>query len=176
MTKTELYAQLARQLDALLGGERNPIANAANMAALIYQTLPDLNWAGLYLLDGEDLVLGPFQGRPACTRIRVGKGVCGTAAERRETLVVENVHEFPGHIACDAASKSEIVVPIITVPIIAAPIITAERLFGVLDLDSPLPGRFDKEDQAGLEQIVRIFVGVTDLDPAGPIGDLPEEV
>ncbi len=166
MTKTELYAQLARQLGALLGGERNPIANAANMAALIYQTLPDLNWAGLYLLDGEDLVLGPFQGRPACTRIRLGKGVCGTAAEQRRTLVVENVHEFPGHIACDAASNSEIVVPIIT----------AEGLCGVLDLDSPLPGRFDTEDQAGLEQIVRIFVRATDLDPAGPIGELPEEV
>ncbi len=166
MTKTECYAQLARQLGDLLGGERHPIANAANMAALIFQTLPDLNWAGLYLLDGEDLVLGPFQGRPACTRIRVGKGVCGTAAERRKTLVVENVHEFPGHIACDAASNSEIVVPIIT----------AGRLFGLLDLDSPLPGRFDTEDQAGLEEIVRIFVGVTDLDPAGPIGDLPKEV
>ena len=136
------------------------------MAALIYQTLPDLNWAGLYLLDGEDLVLGPFQGRPACTRIRVGKAVCGTAAQQRRTLVVENVHEFPGHIACDAASNSEIVVPIIT----------AGRLFGVLDLDSPLPGRFDTEDQAGLEQIVQIFIRATDLDPVGPIGELSEEV
>ncbi len=158
MTKTELYAQLVGQLGDLLGGERHPIANAANMAALIYQTLPDLNWAGLYLLDGEDLVLGPFQGRPACTRIRVGKGVCGTAAEQRKTLVVENIHEFPGHIACDAASNSEIVVPIITVPIIAA-----ERLYGVLDLDSPLPGRFDTQDQAGLEELVRVFVSSSDL-------------
>src|ERR1043166_3362748 len=125
--KAELYGELASQLAGLLEGERDFIANAANAASLLYHTLPDLNWAGFYLFKEGELVLGPFQGKPACVRIKIGKGVCGPAAERRETLVVENVDEFPGHIACDSASRSEIVVPIVK----------GEALVGVLDLDSP---------------------------------------
>lgn len=143
-----LYDQLASQLRSLLEGERDFIANAANFAALLFHSLPDLNWAGFYLYKDGELVLGPFQGQPACVRIAMGKGVCGTAAERRETLLVDNVHEFPGHIACDNASNSEIVVPLVK----------GDRLIGVLDLDSPTFARFDEEDAAGLNELVAIFV------------------
>jgi len=143
-----LYETLNSQLRALLDGERDFIANAANTAALIYHTLPDLSWAGFYILRGDELCLGPFQGKPACTRIAMGRGVCGTAAQRRATVVVEDVHRFPGHIACDNASNAEIVVPIIR----------QGRLIGVLDLDSPTVGRFNAQDQAGLEKLVETFV------------------
>lgn len=147
-TKAELYDELAAQLRALIAGETDFIANAANFAALLYHSLPDLNWAGFYLLKGDELVLAPFQGKPACVRIKIGSGVCGTAAARRETVIVKNVHEFPGHIACDSASNSEIVVPLIT----------GEDLLGVLDLDSPSLNRFNREDRAGLERLVKIFL------------------
>jgi L-methionine (R)-S-oxide reductase len=148
-TKGETYAELAAQLRALVEGEDDLIANAANFSALLFHTLPDLNWAGFYLLKGGELVLGPFQGKPACVRIPVGGGVCGTAAAARRTVLVANVHEFPGHIACDSASNSEIVVPLIK----------GEELYGVLDLDSPSLGRFDEEDAEGLELLVEIFLG-----------------
>src|SRR3954462_947752 len=141
------YAELARDLGALLDGERDLIANAANTAALIYDALPGLNWVGFYLYKSGELVLGPFQGKPACVRIAIGKGVCGTAAARRETILVEDVHAFPGHIACDSASNSEIVVPLLH----------GTELLGVLDLDSPRHGRFQPEDARGLEQLARIF-------------------
>jgi len=132
--KAEFYADLGRQLAALIGDERDAIANAANTSALIFQMMPDLNWAGFYFLRaGNVLVLGPFQGKPACIRIPVGRGVCGAAAERRHSVLVEDVHAFPGHIACDAASRSELVVPLMR----------DGRVLGVLDLDSPLPARFD---------------------------------
>ena len=147
-TKPEVYRELAAQLAALLAGEADRIANAANMAALIYHGLPDLNWAGFYFRQGGELVLGPFQGRPACVRIPLGKGVCGTAASRDATVLVPDVHDFPGHIACDPASRSELVVPLIE----------AGEVSGVLDLDSPLIARFDKIDQAGCEQLVALFV------------------
>jgi len=142
------YAELARDLSALLSGERDLIANAANTAALIFDALPDLNWAGLYLYKGGELVLGPFQGKPACVRTAMGKGVCGTAAARRETVLVEDVHAFPGHIACDSASNSEIVIPLLRGP----------ELLGVLDLDSPKLRRFGAADQRGLEALANIFV------------------
>jgi L-methionine (R)-S-oxide reductase len=152
-TKAGLYAHLAAQLRALLEGERDAVANAANFSALLFNTLTHINWAGLYFHKGGELVLGPFQGRPACVRIPLGAGVCGTAAARRETVVVENVHEFPGHIACDSASNSEIVVPLVR----------SDRLVGVLDLDSPALARFDREDRAGLERLAEIFLESTDL-------------
>ena len=152
-SKAEIYDEAARQLRGLLEGERDPVANAANMAALIWELLPDLNWAGFYLMKGGELVLGPFQGKPACVRIAVGKGVCGTAAARRTSVVVEDVHAFPGHIACDSASNSELVVPIMK----------AGAVIGVLDLDSPLLARFDEEDRQGCERLVSIFVDATDL-------------
>lgn len=147
------YTELANQLRALLEGERDPIANASNFAALLFNSLPDLNWAGFYFHKDGELVLGPFQGQPACVRIAIGKGVCGTAAERRETVVVPNVHEFPGHIACDSASNSELVTPIIV----------KDKLFGVLDLDSPRYGRFNEDDALGLHRLVEIFKEATDL-------------
>jgi GAF domain-containing protein len=147
--KAELYSNLAAQLRSLLAGETDFIANAANFAALLYHSLPDLNWSGFYLLRDGELVLGPFQRQPACVRIAIGKGVCGTAAEQRQTILVDNVHDFPGHIACDSASNSEIVVPLIK----------NERLLGVLDLDSPLFARFDNEDAQGLNELAEIFVG-----------------
>lgn len=147
-TKVELYDELAAQLRALLEGESDFIANAANFAALLFHALPDLNWTGFYLLKDGELVLAPFQGKPACVRIKIGSGVCGAAAKRRETVIVKNVHEFPGHIACDSASNSEIVVPLIV----------GESLLGVLDLDSPSPNRFNREDRAGLERLVKIFL------------------
>lgn len=142
------YAELARDLEALLAGERDLIANAANTAALIFDALPDLNWAGFYLLKDGELVLGPFQGKPACVRIAVGRGVCGTAADRRETVLVPDVHAFPGHIACDSASNSEVVVPLVR----------GGALLGVLDLDSPRHGRFAEVDARGLERLARIFI------------------
>ena len=152
-TKSELYSNLSVQLRALLEGERDAIANMANMASLLFYSLPDLNWVGFYLLKNNELVLGPFQGKPACVRIGLGSGVCGTAAKRRETIMVDNVHDFPDHIACDSASNSEIVVPIVA----------GEQLIGVLDLDSPSLSRFDEEDAAGLNELVEIFVKATDF-------------
>ena len=152
-TKFELYSNLSVQLRALLEGERDAIANMANMASLLFYSLPDLNWVGFYLLKNSELVLGPFQGKPACVRIGLGSGVCGTAAKRRETIMVDNVHDFPDHIACDSASNSEIVVPIVA----------GEQLIGVLDLDSPSLSRFDEEDAAGLNELVEIFVKATDF-------------
>ena len=152
MDKTTGYRVLEGRLRALLAGERDPIANFANASALIFQSLPDLNWAGFYRLTGNELVLGPFQGRPACVRISVGQGVCGTAVARRETVLVRNVQDFPGHIACDAASKSEIVLPLLR----------DGRVLGVLDLDSPTPSRFDAKDQAGLESLVATLIAATD--------------
>ena len=146
-TKTELYLELLSALDALTSGEPDPVANMANAAALIGQTLPDLNWAGFYrLIDGE-LVLGPFMGKPACIRIALGKGVCGTAAQVQTLVRVDDVHEFPGHIACDSASRSELV----------APLVHDGQLFGVLDLDSPLLARFDAEDEAGCAAIAALL-------------------
>lgn len=147
-SKPDFYQELADQLKALLEGEPDPIANAANTSALIYQMLPDLNWAGFYFLQREDeLVLGPFQGKPACVRIAVGRGVCGTAVERARSVLVEDVHAFPGHIACDAASRSELVVPLLR----------DGKVFGVIDLDSPLAGRFDGDDQVGIEALAAIY-------------------
>jgi L-methionine (R)-S-oxide reductase len=148
VSKPELYASLQSQLRGLLEGEHDFIANAANCAALLYHSLPDLNWAGFYLYKEGELVLGPFQGNPACVRIALGKGVCGCAAQLKQTLVVENVHDFPGHIACDSASNSEIVVPLIK----------DEQLIGVLDLDSPSMARFDEEDARGLNELAETFV------------------
>jgi GAF domain-containing protein len=151
-SKAEFYRELAQQLEALLSGESDMIANAANTSALIYQMMPELNWAGFYLLKQEnELVLGPFQGKPACVRIPVGKGVCGAAVERKASVVVEDVHAFPGHIACDAASRSELVVPVIH----------EGRVLGVIDLDSPVPSRFDSEDQAGIEKLAEIFIAAS---------------
>jgi GAF domain-containing protein len=146
-SKTELYRDLSAALDALTINETDPIANMANMAALLWEYLPDLNWAGFYRLVGGELVLGPFQGKVACIRIPIGKGVCGAAAQTLETQRVADVHAFPGHIACDAASRSELVVPILD----------QGRLIGVLDLDSPLPSRFDAGDAAGCEALVRLI-------------------
>ena len=147
-SKAQLYATLATQLSSLLEGERDLIANAANFASLVYHSLPDINWAGWYFEKDGELVLGPFQGNPACVRIAVGKGVCGTAAQQRETILVDDVHEFPGHIACDSASNSEIVIPLIS----------EGRLIGVLDLDSPSRARFDDDDARGLNELVEIFL------------------
>src|SRR6266404_7251298 len=146
-SKGELYDQLASQFSSLLAGERDLIANAANFSSLIFHSLPDLNWAGFYFAKDGELVLGPFQGRPACVRIKIGQGVCGAGAAKCETVIVPNVHEFPGHIACDSASNSEIVVPLMK----------ESRLIGVLDLDSPLIGRFDADDADGLEKLARIL-------------------
>jgi GAF domain-containing protein len=147
-SKPDFYRELAQQLDGLLGDETDSIANLANASALIHDALPDLNWAGFYLMRGGELVLGPFQGKPACVRIAVGKGVCGTAVAERRTQLVEDVHAFPGHIACDAASRSELVVPLIKDGVV----------LGVLDLDSPSPSRFDAEDAAGCEALMAILL------------------
>jgi L-methionine (R)-S-oxide reductase len=146
--KPKLYASLVVQLLSLLKGEHDFIANAANFSALLFNSLPNVNWAGFYFLQGDELVLGPFQGNPACVRIPMGQGVCGVAAQQCETIIVPNVHEFPGHIACDVASNSEIVVPLFD----------GERLLGVLDLDSPTIGRFDDQDAEGLNELVTVFV------------------
>ena len=148
LPKAELYRELARELPALLAGEPDLIANLANTSALLFQSLPDLNWAGFYLLKDGELVVGPFQGKPACVRIPMGKGVCGTAALRRASVIVRDVNQFPDHIACDTASNSEIVVPLLR----------SGELLGVLDIDSPLLERFDEEDRAGLEQLVAILM------------------
>src|SRR5687767_7412832 len=147
-TKTDLYEQLAAQLSSLLAGERDLVANAANFSSLLFHSLPDLNWAGFYFVKDSELVLGPFQGQPACVRIKIGQGVCGAAAAKCETVIVPNVHEFPGHIACDSASNSEIVVPLLK----------DSHLIGVLDVDSPKLARFDREDALGLEQLARILL------------------
>jgi GAF domain-containing protein len=145
--KPELYRLLESQLRSLLEGETDRIANAANMAALLYHSLPEVNWAGFYFLQGNVLVLGPFQGRPACVRIPLGKGVCGTAAKERKTLVVPDVSQFPGHIACDSQSKSEIVVPLIK----------ENEVLGVLDIDSPILGRFDDIDRQELKKLAELL-------------------
>ena len=146
--KSALYADLIRDLAAVVEGERDLIANMANCAAMLFQTLPELNWAGFYRTIDEDLVLGPFQGRPACVRIGPGRGVCGAAALRKSTVVVPDVQQFPGHIACDAASQSEIVIPLIS----------GCHVIGVLDLDSPILNRFDDTDATGLELLVEILL------------------
>ena len=148
MNKPELYRDLAEQLAALLAHEADRIANAANTASLIYHGLPDLNWAGFYFRHGAELVLGPFQGKPACVRIPIGKGVCGIAAARGEVVLVPDVHAFPGHIACDPDSRSELVVPLVE----------GGNVVGVLDLDSPLLGRFDDIDRQGCERLVELFL------------------
>lgn len=147
-SKSVLYDQLATQLSSLLAGERDLIANAANFSSLLFHSLPDLNWVGFYFAKDNELVLGPFQGKPACVRITVGQGVCGVGAAKCETVIVPNVHEFPGHIACDSASNSEIVVPLMK----------QSKLIGVLDLDSPKMGRFDEVDADGLSRLTRIFI------------------
>jgi L-methionine (R)-S-oxide reductase len=155
LPKAAAYRELQGQLAALFAGERSALANLANMSAVLYEALPQVNWVGFYFLNGRELVLGPFQGKVACVRIPVGSGVCGTAAERREMVIVEDVHEFPGHIACDAASRSEIVVPLIQ----------NGRLLGVLDVDSPELARFDQEDGVGLEGAVELLLQSADLEP-----------
>lgn len=150
--KVAFYRDLCTQLRSLLEGERDSIANAANTSALLFELMPDINWAGFYFLrDGNELIVGPFQGKPACVRIAVGRGVCGTAVERGCTILVEDVHAFPGHIACDAASRSELVVPLMR----------NGKILGVIDLDSPRPARFDAEDQAGIEQVAAIYVAAS---------------
>ena len=148
LPKAELYQELANQISALIRDETDPVANMANAAALIYHTVPRLNWVGFYLLKGGELVLGPFQGRPACVRIPFGRGVVGTAAEKRSTIRVADVNEFPGHIACDTASRSEIVVPLTS---------DDAHFVGVLDVDSPELGRFDAEDEEGFRAIGKII-------------------
>lgn len=153
-TPAERYSDLLQQAAALIEGERDLTANAANLSSLLFHALPDLNWAGFYWMKGGELVLGPFQGKPACVRIAIGKGVCGTAARDRKTIVVKDVHEFPGHIACDSASNSEVVVPIVA----------GGKVVGVLDLDSPLVNRFDEADARGLEAVVQAFVAGTDIE------------
>lgn len=147
-SKPALYAELADQARGLLHGERDRIANAANFAALVWHAVPDINWCGFYFFDGTELVVGPFQGRPACVRIALGKGVCGTAAATRRTQLVRDVNAFDGHIACDSASQSEVVVPLFD----------GERLLGVWDVDSPSIARFDDEDRVGMEQLCAIFI------------------
>ncbi|MEI9996071.1 MAG: GAF domain-containing protein [Rhizomicrobium sp.] len=151
-SKPEIYRELALMAEGLFRGERDAIANAANLSALLWMGLPDLNWAGFYFLKDPGLVLGPFQGKPACVRIEIGRGVCGTAAQRRETVLVRDVDAFPGHIACDAASRSEVVVPLLV----------QGELRGVLDLDSPLTDRFDAEDARGLETLAALWAAASD--------------
>lgn len=142
------YDELAAQAESLLAGERHPVANAANLSALIFQALPDINWAGFYFLEDGELVVGPFQGLPACVRLQLGKGVCGTAAQKRETIRVPDVDSFDGHVVCDSASRSEIVVPLID----------GDRVIGVLDIDSPSLDRFDENDERGLVRLAEIYV------------------
>ena len=156
-TKAGLLSELLSQARALLAGERDATANAANLAALVFHALPDLNWAGFYWMKQGELVLGPFQGKPACVRIALGAGVCGQAAAQRTTIVVPDVNEFPGHIACDAASRSEIVIPLVL----------GDALLGVLDIDSPALARFDALDRAGLERLAAIFVASVRAGGAG---------
>ena len=147
LSKPELYSTLTAQLRSLISDEADPIANMANCAALLFNILPDVNWAGFYLLKADQLVLGPFQGLPACVRIPLGRGVCGTAAAKRQTIRVPNVDEFPGHIACDSASRSELVIPLIR---------ANDTVIGVLDVDSPLISRFDEEDEAGIGALAAV--------------------
>lgn len=153
MTKEECYRDLLTQAQGLFAGERNYIANAANLTALVFNTLPDLNWVGFYFYDGLELVVGPFQGKPACARIALGRGVCGTAAQTREVQIVQNVHEFPDHIACDAASNSEIVIPLVF----------QDQLLGVWDVDSPKASCFDVEDQRGMQTLMRLYLQASDF-------------
>jgi L-methionine (R)-S-oxide reductase len=149
--KTSDYRELAQELKGLLAGERDLIANAANTSALLYGALPEVNWVGFYFLKDGELVVGPFQGKPACVRIALGRGVCGTAAAERRTQLVTDVHAFAGHIACDPASRSEIVIPLVS----------GGELIGVMDIDSPRPGRFDAEDQRGLELLAGLFLAAS---------------
>lgn len=146
--RAEQYQQLAAQAEALVAGEPDRVANAANLASLVFHALPEVNWAGFYFYDGNELVVGPFQGKPACVRIPIGKGVCGTAAQTGETQLVPDVHAFPGHIACDADTRSEVVIPLVH----------NGALVGVFDLDSPKPDRFDEIDKDGLESIAKAFL------------------
>ena len=152
-SKPELYEDLVEQANALFEGEHDFVANAANLSALLFHSLEYLNWAGFYLLKEDGLVLGPFQGKPACVRIAMGKGVCGTAARDKKTVIVPDVSKFPGHIACDPDSKSEIVVPLVRFG----------KVIGVLDLDSPNAGRFDEDDRRGLEALAEVFLNATDV-------------
>lgn len=147
MTKTQIYENLIPQIASLLQMETDAVANMANTSAALFNSLPDLNWAGFYILREEELVLGPFQGKPACVRIKMGRGVCGAAAQTQQTQIVKDVHKFPGHIACDSDSKSEIVIPIFK----------NKQVWGVLDIDSPVENRFDETDQRYLEKVVREF-------------------
>jgi L-methionine (R)-S-oxide reductase len=147
-SKYALYQQICEQLQSLLGDEQDFIANAANTVALLFHSLPEVNWVGFYTTEGKELVLGPFQGKPACARIPFGRGVCGNAAAKRKTIVVPNVNQFPGHIACDTASQSEI----------AVPLLNWGKLLGVLDIDSPILDRFDEDDQDGIESVVAVFL------------------
>ncbi len=154
--KNAIYDEVHAQLIAMLQDERDFLANAANCVAVLFHSLPEINWAGFYFLKGTDLVLGPFQGQPACVRIGHGRGVCGAAALRKQTLTVADVHQFPGHIACDSSSNSEIVVPLLQ----------ADRLIGVLDLDSPVLNRFDDVDAAALQSIVATLLDASDVELA----------
>jgi GAF domain-containing protein len=153
LAKPDAYREVCAQLSGLFADERDGVANSANMAALLYEVLPELNWCGFYFRRDRELILGPFQGKVACARIALGKGVCGTAANQRRTILVPDVHAFPGHIACDSASASEIVVPLLH----------DGQLFGVLDLDSPVPARFDQHDADGLEAAVKLLLTHSDL-------------
>jgi GAF domain-containing protein len=152
MGKAELYGQIETQARALAGGERNAIANAANLAALLWDSLPDINWAGFYFRKGRWLVLGPFMGKPACTRLQVGLGVCGTAVAQEKTVIVPDVHKFAGHVACDARSNSELVVPLLR----------HDTVIGVIDIDSPSFSRFDAEDARGIEALAKYWVAASD--------------
>jgi GAF domain-containing protein len=152
-SQREIYCDLALAAHGLFKDERDAVANAANLSSLIFNGLDDLNWAGFYFLKNGILVLGPFQGNPACVRIEMGKGVCGTAAAKRETLIVEDVEKFPGHIACDIASRSEIVVPLIK----------NGTMIGVLDIDAPIHARFNAEDRAGIETLAQLWLDASDL-------------
>ena len=152
-SKSDLYRMLEKEIHQLFRDEHDFIANASNLSSLLYYTLPELNWVGLYINRENQLVLGPFQGKPACVRIQFGQGVCGKAAEEKNTVIVTNVHRFPGHIACDSDSNSEIVIPLVS----------GNKLVGVLDLDSPILNRFDSDDQKGLEKIISVFMNLTQL-------------
>jgi L-methionine (R)-S-oxide reductase len=155
-SKPEQYEQLLQQARSLMQGERDRIANAANLSALVHHALPALNWVGFYFFDGRELVVGPFQGRPACVRIALGRGVCGTAAASRQTQRVADVEAFPGHIPCDATSRSELVVPLLD----------GDRLVGVFDIDSPEPDRFDADDQRGMEALARAWLDAIGAEPS----------
>jgi len=158
VSKTSLYQHICEQMNDLLGSETDLVANAANTAALLFLAVPDINWVGFYIAQGEELVLGPFQGKPACSRIPFGKGVCGTAAREQDTIVVPDVNAYPGHIVCDVESRSEI----------AVPLLNWGKLVGVLDVDSATPNRFDDDDREGFESIVSVFLATVAMD------DLPD--